>query len=53
MSQNKSTIHQKKKSVLVIKGQMMMLETLLDVKLAMLYSKVGRANLPLHITHTP
>jgi hypothetical protein len=32
---------------------MMVLETLLDVKLALLHSEVDRANLPLNRTHIP
>jgi hypothetical protein len=39
--------------ILVIRGQMMVLETLLDVKLTLLYSEVDRVNLLLHKTHTP
>jgi hypothetical protein len=38
--------------ILVIRGQMMVLETLLNVKLALLHSEVDRVNLPLHRTHT-
>jgi hypothetical protein len=38
--------------ILVIRGWMMVLETLLDIKLALLYSKVDRVNLPLHGAHT-
>jgi hypothetical protein len=38
--------------ILVIKGQMMVLETLLNVKFALLHSKVDRVNVPLHRTHT-
>jgi hypothetical protein len=38
--------------ILIIREQMMVLETLLDVKLALLYSEVGRVNLPLHGAHT-
>jgi len=38
--------------ILVIRGHMMMLETLLDIKLAMLHSEFDRVYLPLHRTHT-
>jgi hypothetical protein len=38
--------------ILVIMGRMKVLETLLDVKLALLHSEVDRVNLPLHRTHT-
>jgi hypothetical protein len=38
--------------ILIIRGQMMVLETLMDVKLALLHSEVDRVYLPLHRTHT-
>jgi hypothetical protein len=38
--------------VLVIRGRMMVLETFLDVNLALLYSKVDGVSLPLHGAHT-
>jgi hypothetical protein len=34
-------------------GQMMVLEILLDVKLALLYSEIDKADLPLNRTDTP
>jgi hypothetical protein len=38
--------------ILVFMGWMKVLETLLDVKLALVHSEVDRVNLPLHRTHT-
>jgi hypothetical protein len=62
MSQNKSnkTHKKKKKSILLNKGRMILiitsrmivLETFLDIQLALLHMDVNRVNHPLYRTHT-
>jgi hypothetical protein len=60
MSQNKSNKTLKKKSILFSKGRMifvitsrmMVLETLLDIHLALLHMEVNIVNHPLHRAHT-